>query len=796
MGKLDNINTGFVVSLRVMPDTSTIGLSSQEALKRLHQYGPNVITVKKPSFIIKTLHWLISPMSLLLIAAVALSFYLGKTFDGWFILALFVANFAIAQWHESKADKAIAMLQSKLMVKVQVIRGGKVQLITSDQIVPGDVVQLVVGNLIPADLTITEAKNLSINTAALTGESLPQEKQNGDTVYSGSFITTGSLTGTITQTGINTKFGKAVTMVDNKPKNSTLQKDILTITKFLTLVSLSAAVIITVDLLLHHQKLADLLTLDLSVLIAGVPVAMPTVMSLIISLGVVQLTRKHVVVRRLSSLEDLANVNLLLSDKTGTLTKNEIEVENIITYDSVTTEDMLRWAYSVTTDNKFDAINQAIISRAKTANLMAYKQLDFTPADSKRKRSTALVEFQSKEYTASLGAPQIIEDLCDLDAETRRKLNEDVTNAADQGYRCLALAKGSGSQEKNLTLMGLLLLSDTLRPDAHSVIDFLQQHGIGVKMMTGDNQAIAARVATRLGLGGKIMQAAGKTSHLELEQIQQTGTFAEVLPDDKFRIVKAASAYYVVAATGDGVNDLPALRQASVGIAVNNAVDALKSAADIVLLTNGIGVIKDAIIEARQIFTRTYYYSVYRISESFRLILTIAILSIVTGSYPLTPVQIILLALLNDLPIITLAYDRVTATAKPSAVHVRERFGLASIYGTVGVLESITLFFLMKDVLHLSMAVIQTMFFLKLTVSGHLLIYVAHTKERWWKWLPSKQIIIATVLTQLAATIIAVSGVIFQGITVWQAVLVWGWALAWMQVCELAKWISQRYFTI
>jgi H+-transporting ATPase len=390
----------------------------------------------------------------------------------------------------------------------------------------------------------------------------------------------------------------------------------------------------------------------------------------------------------------------------------------------------------------------------------------------------------------------MVESLCSLDEHTKTEFRADVERAAAQGYRSLALAKQDGTGERRMRLLGLLLLSDTLRPHAAHVIHFLKQHAIAVKMITGDNRAIAARVATALGLRGNTLPATGRTEHLTKDQLDATDVFAEVSPDDKFRIVQASATSYVVAATGDGVNDLPALRRASVGIAVKNAVDALKSAADIVLMTNGIGVIENASLEARRIFVRTYYYSVYRISESFRLILSIAILSIIYGAFPLTPVQIILLALLNDLPIITLAYDHVEPSSKPAAIHVRERVRLASLYGCIGILESLGLFFLMRYSLRLSMPVIQTMFFLKLAVSGHMLIYVAHTKRHWWQWLPSKQVIWATSLTQLAASVISLWGVLFQGIALWQVLLVWGWELVWMQFETGAKQVFQSRLSL
>lgn len=539
------------------------GLSDLQVEKLLKEFGPNTIEDKKTSVFAKILHWLISPMSILLLLASLLSFYIGKTFDGWFILVLFVINFGIAQWHEMKADKAIETLQKKLTISVEVKRNNKWQNIASNQLVPGDLVQLGVGNIIPADITILFQKNLSVNESALTGESLPVDKKDGESVFSGSYISTGEMVGKVLNTAMRTKFGKTLTLVSNKPKKSTLDKDVLTITKFLTIVSLMSAVVISVYLIFKHQNIPTLLTLDLSLLIAGTPVAMPTVMSLIISLGVVRLTKKHVIVRRISSLEDLANVNMLLSDKTGTLTKNEIVVEDIKAYGNNSLAKIVELALSATKSDAPDPINQAIVARALSDNVKAFEQKDFTPADSKRKRSTAQVLINNIIYTISMGAPQIIESLCSLNKETHSKFLKDIESSAALGYRSLAISLKKGDQEKNMDLVGILLLSDSLRPDSSKVIEFLNNNGIGVKMMTGDNRAIASRVATKLGMSDQVLIAAGKTASLSNESFNRSDVFAEVLPDDKYNIVKAAAKTYTVAATGDGVNDLPAIRQAS-----------------------------------------------------------------------------------------------------------------------------------------------------------------------------------------------------------------------------------------
>jgi len=324
-----------------------------------------------------------------------------------------------------------------------------------------------------------------------------------------------------------------------------------------------------------------------------------------------------------------------------------------------------------------------------------------------------------------------------------------------------------------MTLCGLFVFSDPLRKNSKKVIAFMKQNGIMVKMLTGDNKLIGERVAKEIGLS-------------------KEDVYSEVLPKDKLDIVLRYKKDNIVAVTGDGINDLPAVKSAHVGIAVNNAVSALKSSADIVLLGDGISVIKDAVIEARKIFTRLYSYSIYRISESFRIILTIVILVLIYKEYPLSPIHIILLAFLNDIPIISLAFNRVKSTSSPAKINIKKRFVLSSVLGLVGVVTSILFFIIAKNILNLPYDIISTLFFLKLTVSGHLLLYVAHTENLWFKFLPSKEVILSTLGTQLLATSLALFG-IFMTEAPWELIaFVWIWSILWMQVSELAKQILQR----
>ncbi len=778
-----------------------MGLSTAQASNLLKQNGYNEIPEKKAGVFRKILKNITSPIAIMLLFASVLSFVLGKTFDGNFILILLVLNIIITMWQENKADNAIKKLNENLDQKIKTFRDEKWVDISSRFLVPGDVIKLASGEVIPADGKITQADHVSVNESALTGESLPKDKKEKEPVFSGAFIASGIAVVEITKTGANTNFGKTLFSVERVIKRSALEKDIISISRFLTILSLGAVGILTIVFLLKKAPFLELLTLDLSLIIAGIPISLPTVMTLIIEFGVLALAAKKVIVRRLSALEDLANVNFLLTDKTGTLTENKIKIQDEYAYNGFTHNDVLMYASILALSESDNPIDRAIMEKVKELKLRipVFTKIDFIPADSKRKRSTIVIKNENKDMVISVGAPQIVGDLCLMDKNTRDKFNREVKTLATGGYRALAVALGNSKQEKNMKLVGLLGLSDTLRSDAKSVIKFLGQNGIGVAMVTGDNRAIAANIATQLELeNSKIV------TKEELDKMNQgtfnadffrhTGAFAEILPEDKFHLVQAAKKFFVVCANGDGINDLPAIKAANVGMAVKNAVTALKSTADIVLLSEGISVIRDAIIESRKIFERLYTYSLYRISESLRLIVTIAILGVLYGAYPMTALQIILIALLNDIPIITLAFDKVKTTNSPSKIDAKKRFTLSSLFGLTGVANSLLLFFIVKNVFNLNWQVIQTIYFLKLTVSGHMLIYVAHTKQRWWKFFPSKEVIIATFVTQIIATMLAFTGFLMPGkIPIFWIIVVWVWAFLWMQISEAVKIIQLKF---
>ncbi len=562
-------------------------LTSKEASQRLKEFGSNEIEQKGAGYFQKFVKWFISPISIMLFAAAALSMILGKAFDFYFIIFLALLNIFVGFWHEKKADSAIKKLQDSLAVQVKVERDGKWQKTDSRDIVPDDIIRLGIGDIIPADAKVLEAKNLSINESVLTGESLPSEKKEGDKCFAGSFVATGFAICRVTSTGKHTYFGKTLITVEKASKRSLLEKDILSISKYLAALSLAAVLILSIVFVLEQKPILELLELDLSLVIAGIPISLPTVMTLIISIGIVYLTKKKAITRKVASLENLANVNLLLTDKTGTLTRNEINLVRIIPKGKFKEKDVLEFAY-LANYNAEGPIRDAILKEVKESgtDITNYQITDFTPYDSDRKRSTAQAELASGIQTISIGAPQIILKFCKLSAKQYKDELKEIEGLAENGYKSLLVSVRNGSGEKDMSLAGIILFSDILRSDSKEVLDFMHDQGIDTKLITGDNFAISKRISRELELPGNVWGkeqiAAMDFKTLKAKDFDKVSVFSEILPLEKFKIVEFAKKHYIVAVTGDGVNDIPPVEASDVGIAVKKAVDALKGAADIV----------------------------------------------------------------------------------------------------------------------------------------------------------------------------------------------------------------------
>jgi H+-transporting ATPase len=785
-------------------DSNLDGLTSPEVKKRQEKYGLNEISEVHQNPIFKFLGYFWGPIPIMIEVAALLSIFVHHYTDFVVILALLFLNTGVGFWHDRKADHAIELLKQKLAPNARVRRDGGWKIIPARELVPGDIIRIRMGDIIPADIQIIDGNTIECDESALTGESMPVEKHTMNEAYSGSQVTRGEVTAIVQKTGQNTYFGRTAKLVEEAKTKSHFEQALIRIGNYLIVMAIFLVILIFIVALFRHDNLMETLRFALVLTVASIPVALPAILTVTMAVGAVNLAKKKAIVSKLAAIEELAGMDILCSDKTGTLTKNQLSVADVLPSADFQEQDVLLYAALASRKEDNDTIDNAIFSKieqnTKLNQLISQFHITgFQPFDPVIKRTEAQgTNPENESIKITKGAPQVIFKMIELQNSKLKKYQEKVDDFARTGYRVIAVA--FWSESAGWQLIGMIPLYDPPRSDSAQTISNAQSMGIQVKMMTGDNLAIAKQISQKLGLGTKIIKAEKlqDLKQAQLEDIAETSDgFAEVFPEHKFTIVKALQKLkHFVGMTGDGVNDAPALKKADCGIAVSGATDAAKSAASIVLTSPGISIIIDAIKESRKIFQRMNSYAIYRMAETIRVLFFITLSILVFNFYPVTAVMIVLLALLNDAPIMAIANDNVHYSLKPEKWNMRIIFGLGTILGLIGVVSSFLIFYLGQDMLHLGRDVLQSFIFLKLAVAGHLTIFISRTRGPFWSIKPSASLFWSAIVTKIFATLFAVYGWFIAPIGWKLALIVWGYALIAFALTDLIKLYIYRFLDI
>ncbi len=833
------------------------GLSEKEVEEKVKKYGLNEIPEKEESLFHRIFRRFWGPIPWMIETAAILSAVVHKWEDFGIISALLVTNAVIDFLQERKALNTLKVLKKSLARKATVLREGKFQQIDAKRIVPGDIIKIKSGEIIPGDVKLVEGEYLQVDQSALTGESLPVAKRVNDIAYANSISRQGEMIAIVINTGLNTYFGKTVSLVvkAGKEQHSHFQKMIIKVGNYLIFFTLIMAVIILATALVRHENMLEIFRFTLVLIVAAIPVALPAVLTVTMAVGAMALAKKKAIVSRLAAIEELAGIDVLCSDKTGTLTQNRMTIAEPLTIGKYTSDELMLYAGLASKEENKDPIETPIFEYLKEHKLYdkskKYKREGFKPFDPVSKRTEVAAIFSKEKYFITKGAPQVILKLCGKNVDSKAILTP-VEEYARKGYRTLGVAIKS-ENEQNYNYVGLIPLFDPPRDDAKETLAEAQTLGLNVKMVTGDNVAIAKQIAAQLGLKTNILESDilktggpnefvllakiisesiykklnPKITELQAEKfadavteevkkqldfgvlpdgyvkkheseivslIENASGFAEVFPEDKYLIVdKLQKGNHITGMTGDGVNDAPALKKADAGIAVSGATDAARAAADLVLMLPGISVIIDAIKLARVTFERMKSYAIYRIAETIRVILFMTLAILVFNFYPLTAIMIILLALLNDIPILTISTDNTKIDPKPVHWSNAELLGLSTLIGTAGVISSFLIFFLLEEYFHLPQPAVQTGMFVKLIVAGHLTIY--NTRRTDWffkKPGPSSPLLWASFSTAVLGTVIGVFGIFVPPISWKLALILWGYAFVWFLFNDVVKVLFYR----
>ncbi|MGE5227780.1 MAG: plasma-membrane proton-efflux P-type ATPase, partial [Planctomycetaceae bacterium] len=564
------------------------GLADAEAAARLAEVGPNEIPEPHRSLVLTFLGYFWAPIPWMIEVALALSLAAGHRADAAIIAILLAMNGVVAFWEEHQAANAVAALRGRLARSVTVRRDGAWTSVPTRGLVPGDVVHVRIGDVVPADGRVLTDADIEFDRSSLTGESLPVPAERGGAAYSGSVVARGECDLLIVTTGPRSFYGRTTALVAGAGTTSHFQRAVLRIGNYLIVFALALlAVVITVSLL-RGNGLLGTLTFALVVAVAAIPVALPAVLSVTMAVGAAGLARNEAVVTHLPAVEELGGIDVLCTDKTGTLTYNRLTAGEPAVLDrSSSGRDVLLAAALASRAEDHDPIDDAILAAAPAPGA-SWRVLHYRPFDPASKRSEATAEGDGGRTVFTKGAPQVVAALCD--GVDRPALDRIVQGFAAQGSRSIAVARDEC--DRGWSMLGIVPLFDPARDDAAATVGEAQRLGVTVKMVTGDQLAIANEIAAQVGIGTHVIDARDldegtetQSDHDVVERVSKADGFAQVLPEHKYRIVRALQGTgHIVGMTGDGVNDAPALKQADAGIAVADATDAARAAADVVLL--------------------------------------------------------------------------------------------------------------------------------------------------------------------------------------------------------------------
>jgi len=769
---------------------------------------------------------------------------------------MLLVNAGLDFMQEHRALNALKALKAKIDQQITVLRDSTYSRLSIRELVPGDIIKLRIGDIVPADVQLINGDYLLIDQSALTGESLPVSRKPNEIAYANTIVKQGEMLAIVINTGNHTHFSSVVSLVAKAQleEHSHFQKMVIQIGNFLIILTVTLVLLIIMVSLFRHENFIEISRFALVLTIAAIPVALPAVLSVTMAVGAMNLARKQAIVSKLTAIEELAGVDIFCSDKTGTLTENRMQVAEPVVFNRYTKTELFTLAALASKLENNDPIELPIFhyidEKLPEVNLKKYTQLHFTPFDPVSKRTEAEIESGDEKFIVIKGAAQILLNMANLPEDELIATELLVEQLASKGYRTIAVGKQNVSKptENNaLNIIGLIPLYDPPRTDSRQVISDMRNYGVRVKMVTGDHMAIAREVGKLLGLEGEairshqltgsgsqellalasamasaiyqrlnkevsiaqaqhfadeVMQSVKQNYDTRLldrefihthesaiiEMIENVDLFAEVIPEDKYLIVETLQkAGHIVAMTGDGVNDAPALKKADCGFAVSNATDAARAAADIILTAPGLSVINDAIKQARITFERMKSYSIFRIAETIRIILFMTLAIVVFNFYPISALMIIVLALLNDIPILAIASDNTKVDKNPVRWNMTEILTVSSVLGIAGVVSSFLLFYILLE-MKFSPELIQSMFFAKLVIAGHGTIYNTRTDGWFWKKpYPSWLLFNATFFTRVIGTLIAVYGILITPIGWEYALWMWAYAMLWFVLNDVVK---------